>query len=218
MAEIEHIIEKITKLLALSNRNPSENEAAAALLQAQKLMAKHDISVMDVEALQDMKSKQPIIEAAAEHKWDAAFRKPLAAVIAKNFRTKAWLRGGNVMFYGHETDVVIAKEAFEFAYKFIQRNANKAYEEARAQGRPTHGIANTYALGFISGIEDALSEQCRALMLVIPTDVEEEYVSRSAKFSEDNRTMRYRSDAAVHRKGYQDGYDAFAQRKLSSKG
>ena len=39
----EKIMEKIKKLLALANNNPSEDEAMAAALKAQEMMAKYNI-------------------------------------------------------------------------------------------------------------------------------------------------------------------------------
>ena len=45
----EKIIEKIRKCLELANNNPSEEEAKSAALMAQKLIAKYDISMADVE-------------------------------------------------------------------------------------------------------------------------------------------------------------------------
>lgn len=45
----EKIIEKIKKCLELANNNPSEEEAKSAALMAQKLLAKYNISMSDVE-------------------------------------------------------------------------------------------------------------------------------------------------------------------------
>lgn len=57
----EKIIEKIRKCLALANNNPSEEEAKAAALMAQKLLAKYNISLVDVEQLEG-KSEEIIEE------------------------------------------------------------------------------------------------------------------------------------------------------------
>lgn len=216
MSQIENIIEKIAKCLALS-KSSNENEAASALLRAQKLMAKYDISVADVEDTMGMKNKEEIISKKAKHKWDAAFRRPLAHVIASNFRCKTYLTNGNIVFYGFKTDVEIATQAFEFAYGFIQRNSNKAYEKARAEGRPTRGIANTYALGFIAGIKDALEEQCRALMIVTPVEVEEEFEEFSINFGTySGPSIRYREDEKLSMQARKDGYEAFAIKKVTA--
>ena len=41
----KNIISKIEKLLALAGNNPSEAEAQAAMLKAQKLMAEHNLDL-----------------------------------------------------------------------------------------------------------------------------------------------------------------------------
>lgn len=214
--QIEKIIDKITKLLALS-KSSNENEAATALLNAQKLMVKYDISVEDVNDASEMKKKEELVSKFAQHKWDAAFRKPLASVISSNFKCKTFLRNGHICFYGFKTDVEIATRAFEFAYTFIQRGSNRAYEKARSEGRSTRGIANTYALGFIQGIRDALEEQCRALMIVTPAEVEAGFKELSMNFiTKKGRTIRYSEDEKLMQQARQDGYDAFATRKVTA--
>ena len=45
----EKIIEKIKKALALANNNKNPNEAQAAMLMAQKMMAKYHIEMQEVE-------------------------------------------------------------------------------------------------------------------------------------------------------------------------
>ena len=45
----EKIIDKIRKVLELSKNNPSEEEAQAAALKAQKLMAEYHISIKEIE-------------------------------------------------------------------------------------------------------------------------------------------------------------------------
>lgn len=46
--DLEPIFEKIKKLLALANNNENENEAAVALEKASKLLAEHNLSLIDV--------------------------------------------------------------------------------------------------------------------------------------------------------------------------
>ena len=45
----QKIIETIKKCLALASNNPSEEEARAAALKAQQLLAKYNIALADVE-------------------------------------------------------------------------------------------------------------------------------------------------------------------------
>lgn len=46
--EKQKVIEKVKKILALAEKNPNENEAVAAALKAQELMAKFNITENDL--------------------------------------------------------------------------------------------------------------------------------------------------------------------------
>lgn len=50
---MEKIIVKIQNLLDLANNNPNENEAVAAALKAQELMAKYNVHVESVHEMQE---------------------------------------------------------------------------------------------------------------------------------------------------------------------
>jgi hypothetical protein len=50
-ADREKLIERIRKLLALADNNPSESEAAAALERASAIMAEHNLTMAHVDAL-----------------------------------------------------------------------------------------------------------------------------------------------------------------------
>ena len=64
----EQVIEKIKKLLALANDNCNDNEAQAALLMAQKLMAKHNVHV----EVSDMEETVAYAQEECVHRYDAA--------------------------------------------------------------------------------------------------------------------------------------------------
>ena len=54
MTDMNKIADKIQKLLNLAGNNPNEEEAQAALLKAQKLMAQYNV---DLESLGDGKKE-----------------------------------------------------------------------------------------------------------------------------------------------------------------
>jgi uncharacterized protein DUF2786 len=64
---MERIAERIRKLLALANNNPSEAEAAIALERASALMAEHNITVAQVDA-------RGTGDKRVEEKYNAAYR------------------------------------------------------------------------------------------------------------------------------------------------
>lgn len=79
--ESSNIANKIQKLLNLANNNPSSEEAQAALLKAQQLMAEHNIHV---EASVEIKPEltKEFVQGGHNCQW----QRLLAKLIADNFR------------------------------------------------------------------------------------------------------------------------------------
>lgn len=181
MKSKDNIVDKIKALLALgdSNRNNSDEEAQAAMLKAQELMAKYDISAEEV----DTEDEEQYSHEMCEHKWDYAYRVPLAQVLGKNFRCMVYMNGKRIVFMGHPSDAKICKSTFEFAYRYIMRQGNSIYNKRYAMGRPTKGVFNSYAHGFIRGLQEAFDIQCTALAIVTPQDVIDEFSEMSKDWS-----------------------------------
>lgn len=207
----EQAIEKIKKCLALANNNSSDAEARAALLQAQKFMAKYNVSV-------EMTEGEEAIAYAKEmcvHRYDAAYRKPLASVIADNFRCKYYLYGTRIVFFGRDTDARIAKEAFEYAYEFAMREGNKLENKAYAEYGTAKGVHSSYTAGFIAGLKEALEAQCTALMIVTPQDVKDEFADMSKNWGQARGGFRVNSfDGEAYRQGKHDGKTVMNGRRL----
>lgn len=62
----EKIIEKIKKALALANNNKNPNEAQAAMLMAQKMMAKYHIEMQELEEAEEPEIQQDGVEIKKE--------------------------------------------------------------------------------------------------------------------------------------------------------
>lgn len=121
----ERYIDKIRKLFALAGNNPSEEEAASAALQPQRLMAKYSIDPSEVEGGVDT-AKQKIIEVVTETMRDTrTWRFHLARVVAEAFRCEVFqscvYEGGRklprLVFYGYECDAQAAALTFNYLYK-----------------------------------------------------------------------------------------------------
>jgi hypothetical protein len=212
MTAKEEMLEKVKKLLALgdASKNNSDEEAKSAMLMAQKLMAKYDISVEEVEEPKE----QQYAHEMCEHKWDYAYRIPLAHVLAKNFRCMLYNHGKRIVFMGHPSDAKICKATFEFAYQFIQRRGNSIYNKRYSMGLPTKGVFNSYATGFISGLQEAFDAQCQALAIVTPPDV----VDKFKEISKDWATKKSRrieaTEMGAWREGKKDGKSFMDKKKL----
>ena len=208
----EDILRKIKDLLALGDksRNNSDEEAQAAMLMAQKLMAKYDISAEEIsEPEQEQYSHE-----MCEHKWDYAYRIPLAHILGENFRCMVYSHGKKVVFMGHPSDAKICKATFEFAYNFIMKKGSALYNKRYSMGYPTKGVFNSYAHGFLVGLKKAFDVQCKALAIVTPQDVIDEFNN----ISKDWETKKRKNigddvtDPEIWREGHNDG-KKFMERK-----
>lgn len=214
MEDKKQIIEKIKKIMALSENNPNQNEAIAAALKAQKLMAKFHIEESELgEELTESKidSMECVVNGKTQ-KW----RLQLAVVLSKNFRCKIYLNNGNVTFYGYEEDVKICSEVFYSLYKIGVKLSDKLKRETRKESGTAKGIRNTFCMGYVAGIKSELEKQCTALMIVIPKEVNEEYNKMSMKmnFKYKSTSVKISSDRNVYNKGFQSGKDAVRQRGI----
>ena len=213
--ENEKIIEKIRKTLELSRNNPSEEEAKAAALMAQKLLAKYHIDMADVEAV-DLDKDEPIEEVYVDlpaKKW----KYELATAVAQNFRCKHIYYGkSRVCFYGHKTDATVAADTFKYLFDLGNILAGREVDRVFKQTGTSRNVYGSFCRGFAAGIKEALGEQCQALMLVIPQDVSDSYNEMSKNF----RTMCTSHTSGVYRdiyeKGKQEGRSAVQSRKLEA--
>ncbi|WP_302806738.1 DUF2786 domain-containing protein [Cloacibacillus porcorum] len=191
MRERKEILERIKKLLALAGSgNP--NEAENALLHAQRLMAEHGIKQRDIQ--------DPPAENVVERGKDVGYKKcgwkiRLAAVIAENFRCKAFTQKGSrnfrierkVSFIGEENDVDLAITLFEFAKTTAEMRCEEHIASRKkrqtAWGRPSltreecAKKRDVFLHSFVEGLQVRFAEQKRhnqewGLVLKIPHSVE----------------------------------------------
>ncbi len=93
MASNEKILEKIRKVLAKANNNPSAEEAETAMLIAQRIMVENNLCMDDVILTEGSEIKKEAVEVTMSDKMRLAWcEKDLTNVIAKNFRCKSFSR------------------------------------------------------------------------------------------------------------------------------
>ena len=203
----------IRNLFERAESTHSQNEAEQAILKAHELMAKHGIQ--SVVAEDEIKYS----EERCKHPGNRKFRRNLASIIAPNFKCKYYNSRNQIIFFGRETDVKIAKEVFEYAYSFAYRETNRICRELRANHFDTTGITNSYALGFIRGLKEKLGEQSTALMVIVPPDVNDKFdvMGKERGF----RTGHFKLTVAkggyagsVYNKGLADGRTVMNGRRL----
>lgn len=172
----ETLIKKINNLLALADtsRNNSEAEARNAYRKAQALIAEYNLNMDELE-----QNEEHIVLMPATHSNNEGYRTRLAMVLAQNFRCRVMMRGNIVNFLGYKTDAEVCVKVFNSAYRLSHNKGLKLEREARKAGLSTRGVANSYWIGFCNGLKEVLDEQCRALMIIVPDEVDKELKERA---------------------------------------
>ena len=213
MEDKKGIIEKIKKIMALAENNPNENEAMAAALKAQKLMAEYSIKESDLGTkLTEDNIDKILCQCPGEpQKW----RFQLAVILAKNFRCNIYTIGNTIAFYGYEQDREICAEVFHSLYRIgVKLSDKKKREYRRIYGTAT-GARNTFCLGFVDGIKNALEQQCTALMIVVPKEVSDKFEEKTKNFGKKTTSLRCNCyDKRVYDEGFFEGKSAIEQRAI----
>lgn len=214
----EKMMEKIRKMLALAQDNPSMEEGLAAALHAQKLMAKYNIHEDEV-SLEEVKDEISSIFTHQNHKLALmGWRKVLGGIVAKNFRCKCYISGQDVVFRGYTQDAKIALDVYMALYTIGNKLAKAEETKARKETGSAKGVYNSFALGYLRGIEEGFGEQCTALMIIIPKEVEEEYAEFSKGFGKSKGMQTHNLDADIYNKGKVEGKSAVKARAVEKKG
>lgn len=204
MKDHASILETIKKVLELSKNNPSAEEAQAAALKAQELLAKYHIEMSEVEDI-DLDTIEELTEVCVDvpaKKW----KYTLARIVANNFRCRHYYMGkGTVVFFGHDTDAHVAAETFKYLFARGRSLAGKARKQARGENGYADGVYNSFAMGFCAGIEQALGEQSHALMVIVPEDVKAKYDEMSKDFKQMHQHTPRTGYDSTCRDAYNDG-------------
>lgn len=225
----EQAMEKIQKLLRLAS-SQNENEAQAAMLMAQKLMAQYKIELSQVE---DAEIDHNVMEEDADKKaHSTAWKRQLALLIAKNFQCEAYVVGYRTyktVFVGKRDNLKICKQVYEAAIRFIDFNfaiywrttgKYKLPRDAKWLGWTelpvSYSIAqkSSYAMGFIARLRVRFDEQkVKAdkegwgLVLVKDPDVVE--YKLNLNLSKSTFTQANTDDDDAYSKGYMDCNNKF---------
>ena len=157
----EKAIARIKKCMALS-KSPNEHEAAAAMRQAQKLMASHGISEEDVD-------ESAVISDFVDHDdYEYAARKPLVIVAVSKLMRQAfgveavWERSPThkhrVRYFGTQPAVVLAT----YSHTVVYRAANAAWRKYLKENPWMKGRRNARA-SFVLGWCQAVTDKVVAL-------------------------------------------------------
>ena len=215
MEDKKAIIEKIKKVLALAENNPSEEEALAAALKAQKMMAQYHIDEKDLgQEVQENNIDELVSSVGGKsQKWKIS----LAVVLAKNFRCKVYLLGSEVAFFGYEEDIKICSEVFQSLYKIGVKLSDKKKREYREKYGTATGVRNSFCAGFVDGIKSGLEKQCTALMIIVPKEVNEKYSEKFAGNTRSRNAGLTIKNGRLYSEGFERGKEAVQSRTLEQK-
>lgn len=212
---MEKILNKIKNLLDLANNNPNENEAMAAALKAQELMAKYNV---ELDQLDDKPETHEITEEIYRQSGKHEMKKwkiGLSVIVAENFRCRTYtIDKKDVVFYGYKEDAKIALQVFTYLYEVGNKLAVRYYNKCKKEGKETRGVMNTYLIGFRDGVREVLGKQCTALMIVTPKEVNESFDEMTKEWRSVKTTLRMSEDTSAYSSGKSDGRDIATARSI----
>lgn len=183
----DKILDKISNLMKRAEEK-DDAEGQASILLAQKLMAKHNISVSQVKIHE---SKSEVNESRVEFGRMIWWYAELAATIASHFRCSCMKQGSSVIFVGLDEDAEIATAVYQGAIdhiKYRRRQMTWASKDEK----------NSYIVGFMCGLDDKLEAQkaeleresdSTALVLQTPAEVKD--------YIKNNTTSSYKTATQV---------------------
>ena len=211
---MNQILEKISKTLRLGKQNNNENEAQAAILAAQRLMAKYKITEEDINGFLNENEKQDdevISENAENETNNDKWKRSLMITIAKNFRCDVYYHNGKLVIVGAKEDILISKRVYIYANQAILNSFKKFFKENYELYDVNASMRNKYkreyALGFIKGLSEKFEEQKAnsELALVVVNPNVKEYLN-GINFSGVHRSRTsYITNTYCYEKGKYNG-------------
>lgn len=213
MTDMKKIAEKIQHLLNKTVGNgATEAEAQAALLMAQKLMAKYNIELEQQTGSKDFRCSLEETKVKPNPRNNS-----LGNIIANSFAVKGIIYDGKWAFFGREANAKAAAEALKFIHKTLEAGIRRVCADhgLKSSERGAAFYYNAYALGFINGLKEAMAAQTKALCVVVPEDVNNKFDEKFPKLNQyRGKGMQYHHDQDAYAQGQRDGRSAMDRRSL----
>lgn len=162
----QQIVDKVKKLLSLSNGTNFEKEAVTAMNMARDLLAKYNMTIEDI-SVKTAAEENPI--KAMSYGADGAWQGSLAVVIADYCSCGAFhIKGGGLMFIGMPYEIDICLYTYEIVYKQIEKMMKKKRRELRKEREETgrsrvdRRDSSYYTRGYAKGIIDYLIQSLKS--------------------------------------------------------
>ncbi len=170
----EKIIEKIQKLLALSNSS-NEHEAKLAMENANKMLMKYNLSMKDVRDVQSDILEHVVERSGRISKWKIVLLQSIAEL---NFCEVIYMHRTNqpkdLLLVGKDHNIIVSIEVYRYLVQFLDRNVKENTKHIECK--------NSYRVGFAlairqranqiiserksEGVNGHSGEECKDLILV----------------------------------------------------
>lgn len=211
----EEVIDKVRKCLALT-RSPNEAEAKAALLMAQRILAKYHIDLREIDAVAAKEADEHCVKEWCTVKCMRPWVRELARVVARNFRCEVGFSSKGAhqpCFVGWPLDVQVAIQTFEVAVKVADLLGERLSQKISDSGECSVGVKATFCDAFVRGLDAAYLEQIKTdslgLMVVAPKEAQAWKASLGKACGGFEEI--HLANSAITRQGFQAGYE-FANR------
>jgi hypothetical protein len=149
------IIDKIKKLLSLSDKgkNTNEYEAALAASKAQDLLLRYNLNLTDIEYKSE-KCKQTFFDIGSKNpgKWASS----LVVMVMRHFYCEVLYAGkGKYIIVGEELDAEVASFTFDYLHETVTRLA-KDFAVKHKILRDARTMRTSYSIGAVTSIEETL--------------------------------------------------------------
>jgi hypothetical protein len=229
MSDIQSIIAKVQKLLALSENNPSENEASAARAMADRILQEHRITQAQLEAAGEVKSEPFCRKSLHQGGRRVAWKEVILCELCVHYGGAMYYnshreggcggRGGGVGGKGVASYVVLARESDLAVIEYMFTHLTNETDRLARWHTGGEGIRTAVAwrmgcaMGIASQFRDlqvdmraaASGEQSCAIVLLDKraSDATAE-LERLVKLSK-GKTVYGGTDSAAMSKGYAEG-------------
>jgi hypothetical protein len=159
----ERIIERVRKLLALSNSS-NEHEAALAAAHAQRLLAEHNLAMSELEMQEEGAGEAELLVARTVPKWLSSLFATVAGAFDCFPIVTTTPSNSRLRFIGVGEDSAVAACTLEYLIKELRRLASVYQRQLEVRGgrlspADRQRVRLSYLLGAVHGVRQALQAQ-----------------------------------------------------------
>lgn len=220
---MEKIIDRVKKLLALSNSS-NEHEAQLAAQRAADLLSKHnmtltDVEILDCEVIEEWFEVSKLGEKGKPYTSFPRWISRLSAVIARHFFCTPLLSKAigkkKVGFIGSRSDAEVAKYVFYYLVKTTESLSAEHIKRSKTMVTPgrLRKYKLSYQMGVVNGIrlklEESKKEPFRTAsgtdLMVIKDEASERYLQQKYGSIKQGRKVVNTLDGHAYAEGIKDG-------------